>query len=115
MNSVITTIFSVLLLVKHENSNMWLAYRLSHQVPTGMPGIWPNVLLRHRFCQLNPPQFTGCTNRTGHVFAFQTAYLDPYRDPRLSSSRPDGITVSATQPGSQETSSPHSSSCAGGR
>lgn len=58
-------------------------------------------------------QFTDWTNRTGHVFAFQTADLDPYRDPRLSSSRPDGVTVSGTRPDSQEASSPYSSSCGG--
>ena len=56
MNSVIATIFSVSLLVKHENNNMQLAYRVSHQLPTGMPGMWPNVLLRHMFCQPNLPK-----------------------------------------------------------
>lgn len=77
--------------------------------------MWPNVLLRHMFCQPNLPQFTSWTYRTGYVFAFQTADLDPYRDPRLSSSRPDGVTVSATRPDSQDASSPRSSSCGGGR
>jgi hypothetical protein len=59
------------------------------------------------------PKLLVAAHRTGHVFAFQTADLDPYRDPNLSWSWPNEVTVPATQLDSREASSPHFSSCGG--
>ena len=76
--------------------------------------MWPNFLLHHKFCQHEFSRVTGRICRTGHVFAFQTADLGPYHDRHLSSPRPDEVIVSI-QLDSQEATSPHFSSCDGGR
>ena len=64
------------------------AYRVSHHVPTGMPGMAPNVFLcvSHIVSAKILPKPLGVIDHTGHVFAFQSADLALYHGPRLFSS-----------------------------
>ena len=81
-----------------------------------MPGMAPNVFLcRALYQRKYSPKPLEVINRTGHVFAFQSADLALYHGPRLFSSQPDGATVAATQLDSRVASSLHVSNYGGGR